>query len=221
MTRPSAGDASGAGALRVEDVHERLRAAIISGELRPNERLIEADLAERLNVSRTPVRESIQRLVGDGLVTRRRRGWIVHEHSREEIREIYEVRAGLESWATRLGTERATDEELADIKSVHNQAARLSVPKLRPLLVDLNERFHQAVLVTCHNERLRQLIRGSREYYFNTSLAQTYSDAEIRASIKSQQEIVDAMVRRDADAAERAAREHVEEALAVVLSKLR
>jgi DNA-binding GntR family transcriptional regulator len=218
--KPVEQDGPESGGLRVEDVHERLRAAIISGELRPNERLIEADLAERMHVSRTPVRESIQRLVGDGLVTRHRRGWVVHEHSPEEIREIYEVRAGLESWATRLGTERATDEEIARIKSVHAEAAKLSAAKLRPRLVELNEKFHQAVLETCGNERLRELIRGSREYYFNTSLARTYGDSEILASIKSQQAIVDAMVKRDGDAAERAAREHVQEAVAVALAKL-
>jgi DNA-binding GntR family transcriptional regulator len=213
-------DGGEAATLRVEDIHERLRADIINGELRPNERLIEADLAQKLRVSRTPVRESIQRLVGDGLVTRHRRGWIVHEHTSEEIREIYEVRAGLESWATRLATVRATDEALEQVRATHEEAAGLEPAQLRPRAVALNEAFHDAVFASCGNERLRQLLRATRQYYFNTALARTYSDEEIAASIRSQESIVQAMVARDADAAERAARQHVEEALAVVLTKL-
>src|SRR5207344_499138 len=62
-------------------VYERLRSEIVRGELRPNERLIEAEIADRLKVSRTPVRESLQRLAADGLVVSRRRGWVVYEHS--------------------------------------------------------------------------------------------------------------------------------------------
>ncbi|MGH8514646.1 MAG: GntR family transcriptional regulator, partial [Gammaproteobacteria bacterium] len=107
---------------RFQELHQQLRDAIIEGRFRPNERLVEADLAELLNVSRTPIRECLQRLVAEGLVTRVRRGWVVHEHTPEEIGEIYDVRAGLEGWAVRLGALRATDEELETIREVHNEA---------------------------------------------------------------------------------------------------
>src|ERR1700754_1350669 len=101
------------------EVYERLRQAIVAGSIRPNERLIEADLAARLEVSRTPVRESMLRLAGDGLIIAHRRGWIVREHSAEEIREVYEIRAALEGFAAGLAALRATDEELAGIKAIH------------------------------------------------------------------------------------------------------
>ena len=67
--------------MRSHEVYDQLRSEIARGELRPNERLIEADLAQRLSVSRTPIRESIQRLSVDGLVVNRRRAWFVREHS--------------------------------------------------------------------------------------------------------------------------------------------
>src|SRR3978361_1268708 len=86
---------------RAAEGYEENRGAIVEGKIRPNERLIEADLAERLEVSRTPVRESMQRLAADGLVISRRRGWAVREHSPQEIQEIYEVRAALEGYAAR------------------------------------------------------------------------------------------------------------------------
>src|SRR5690242_1294185 len=72
-----------------DGVYQRLRSAIVRGDLRPNERLVEADLAVWLEVSRTPVRECLQRLAAERLVVNRRRGWIVQEHTVEDIREIY------------------------------------------------------------------------------------------------------------------------------------
>lgn len=206
--------------LRTEEVQEKLRLAIIHGELRPNERLIEVDLAERFNVSRTPIRESVQKLAADGLITRHhRRGWIVHEHTREEIREIYEVRKGLESWATRLATERATPDQLAAIEEVHRQASALSAAELRPVLVELTEGFHDAVLSACGNERLQRLVKRSTEYYFNNALARVYTDDEIIESIRDQAKILDAIRAKDADEAERLARTHIDEALHIVLAR--
>src|SRR4051812_11951844 len=101
------------------EVYEQLRRAIVEGSIRPNERLIEADLAERLEVSRTPIRESMMRLAGDGLIVAHRRGWIVREHSQDEIREVYEIRAALEGFAAGLAAQRASDEELAGIQAIH------------------------------------------------------------------------------------------------------
>ena len=98
---------SGPGA-RPREIYSRIRSAILRGELRPNEPLIEADLALSLGVSRTPIREGLQRLATDGLIVARRRGWAVRDHSEAEIRHIYEVRAALEGYAAWLAAERET-----------------------------------------------------------------------------------------------------------------
>lgn len=204
---------------RFQELYQRIKDAIVSGEFRPNERLVEADLAERLDVSRTPIRECLQRLMADGLVTRVRRGWVVHEHTPEEIRDIYEVRAGLEGWAARLAALRATDEELDAIQRVHEEAAGLDVAELRGRAVELTKCFHERVLAACHNERLLALIQQSREYYFNTRLARIYTDEELVASIRGQQSIVDALVSREPDKSEHLTREHIEEARDAILAK--
>ena len=88
-------DAVRRSARRSDDIYE-LRRAIVTGEIRPNQPLIEPDLAAQLGVSRTPVRESLQRLVIAGLVVPRKRGWAVREFTVEEMQENAEVRAGLE-----------------------------------------------------------------------------------------------------------------------------
>src|SRR2546430_2516572 len=97
------------GASRSDGVYVQLRRAIVQGQLRPKQRLVEAELAETLEVSRTPIREALQRLALDGLVSRHRRGWVVREHEADEIKDIYACRAALEGYAARLAAVAASD----------------------------------------------------------------------------------------------------------------
>jgi len=204
---------------RSDDVYERLREAILTGRARPNERLIEAELADRLQVSRTPIRESLQRLAAEGLVVSRRRGWVVLEHTSVEIREIYEARAALEGYCARLAAQRATDAQLKEIASLHHPKRNLK--SSRQHLVEINDGFHDAILAAAQNERLADMIRRNRTYYFTFRIAQLYSDEEADASIAGHQAIVRALLQRDSNRAERAMRAHIDLALAVILAKLR
>jgi len=204
---------------RSDDVYERLREAILTGRARPNERLIEAELADRLQVSRTPIRESLQRLAAEGLVVSRRRGWVVLEHTSVEIREIYEARAALEGYCARLAAQRATDAQLKEIASLHHPKRNLK--SSRQHLVEINDGFHDAILAAAQNERLADMIRRNRSYYFTFRIAQLYSDEEADASIAGHQAIARALLQRDANRAERAMRAHIDLALAVILAKLR
>src|SRR3954469_10671867 len=140
---------------RSDGIYERLRLAIVTGQVRPNERLIEVELAQQLEVSRTPIREGLLRLAAEGLVISRRHGWVVREHTRNEIRSIYETRAALEGYCARLAAERATDAELKAIASLHrDNTAGLTVAARRNTLVDINEEFHDAIVHAAQNERL-------------------------------------------------------------------
>jgi DNA-binding GntR family transcriptional regulator len=207
--------------MRSDDVYERLREAIVTGRARPNERLIEAELAERLQVSRTPVRESLQRLAAEGLVVSRRRGWVVLEHTSTEIREIYEARAALEGYCARLAAERATEAQLKEIASLHRGDPKRILKSSRQHLVEVNDRFHDAIVAAAQNERLADMIRRNRTFYFTFRIAQLYSDEEADASIAGHLAIVRALLQRDSNRAERAMRAHINLALAVILAKLR
>ena len=196
-----------------------MRADIVHGTLRPNQRLVEVELAERLGVSRTPVRETLQRLTLEGLVQRNRGGWVVHEHSPEEIRSIYEVRAALEGYAAYLAAERATADELDALADLY--PAGDAVLALGPdEHVERNERFHDGVIAAAGNARLAQLTRASRQYYFNHRIARRYDAVETRESIDGHRRILAALTRGDAGAAESLAREHVDYALEIVLTKI-
>jgi DNA-binding GntR family transcriptional regulator len=209
------------GATRSDGVYEELRQRIVRGLLRPNQRLIEAELADQLRVSRTPVREGLQRLAADGLILSRRRGWVVREHTPEEITEIYEIRAALEGYAARLAAARATAAEIQSIAGLHRREAAGLVRSPRDHLVEVNDAFHEAIIVAAANNRLAEQIRRNREFYFSYRIAALYSDDEAAASVRGHEELVTALEARDGAAAEDAARRHVTEALATILAKLR
>lgn len=205
---------------RTQDTYERLRAAIITGRLRPNERLVEAELAERLEVSRTPVRECLHRLASEGLVTNRRRGWVVHEHTPDEIRDVYDLRAALEGFAARLAAERATPEQTATMEQLAAVDPATYADPPRTDLVDYNQTFHDTVVIAAGSARLAETIRRSREYYFNHRIAAVYTPADVAAALAGHRAIAAAVKGHDADAAERLTRAHVYEALELAVHKL-
>lgn len=209
---PSAGLADG--------VYQRLRSAIVRGELRPNERLVEADLADWLEVSRTPVRECLQRLATERLVANRRRGWIVLDHSIEDIREIYGVRAALEGYAAQLAARQASADQVERIMALASIDPATYADPPRRGFVEYNQQFHDTVVEACGNSRLAEAIRRSREYYFNYRIAAVYTLAEVAEAIGGHRAIGLAIQRREPDAAERLARAHVHEALEAAVMKL-
>jgi DNA-binding GntR family transcriptional regulator len=203
------------------EVYEQLRKAIVEGSIRPNERLIEADLAERLEVSRTPIRESMLRLAGDGLIVAHRRGWIVREHSQQEIREVYEIRAALEGFAAGLAAQRATDSELANIQAIHQDYIDTVSRESRGHQVEHNDAFHNAVIAAAKNTLLAQQIHRNSQYYFIHRISGFLTDEEVRTSIVGHESLVRALAARDADLAERTARALVLDGLAKVLAHVR
>lgn len=203
-----------------EEAHRQLRDDIIQGRIRPNQRLIAADLAERLEISRTPIREALQLLAAEGLVVGVKRGYMVREHTADEIREIYEIRAALEGMAARLVAERGTDEDILAIEKIgaHDDALANSP---RTDLVRLNKLFHRAIVDAASNARLGRVNQRNSEHFFNYKIAELYTDAEALVAVRGHARILQAIKDRDAGAAGSAARDHVIDALGVTLSKLR
>jgi DNA-binding GntR family transcriptional regulator len=208
---------TGDSARRADALYATLRHAIVHGDLRPNQRLVEAELAEALSVSRTPVREVLQRLLLDGLVTSHRRGWVVREHDADEIRDIYACRAALEGYAARLAALNSSDEQLAELGAILDAADPRAMT--REEMVDVNERFHEAIINACGNELLAELCRRSRLYYFNRRVAQLYTDEQAAKSRAQHERLLAALQARDPELAEHITREHIDAALDVILTR--
>jgi DNA-binding GntR family transcriptional regulator len=203
---------------RTREVYEQLRAEIAQGVLRPNERLVEVDLAERLSVSRTPIRESIQRLAADGLVVNRRRAWFVREHTPDEIRSFYEVREALEGFAAGLAAARASADERREIVALSRADLRDDVHHER--FVIINSRFHSAVAAAAQNPALTRLLAANRDFYFNRRISVAYGDADVQQAVDEHAALADAVARGDSAEAEAITRRHISRSLEFALRKL-
>ena len=205
-------------ASRADEVYRQLREDILSGRLRPRDHLVELDLAERLSVSRTPVRESLQRLAADGLIVSHRRRWVVYEHTLAEIADIYEVRMALEGYAARLACQRATDQQLSTLRDFFAARARRHTTRYAEF-ADFNTQFHQLITEAANNPYFQRLADSNRFYTFNHQVAQRYDETAVAESDEQHSEILRAIVERDPDAAEQVARAHVHLALKVILER--
>jgi len=213
-------DSSPKGSLTFEAL-TLLRDEIIQGKIRPNERLIAVDLAERLNTSRTPIREALQLLEAEELVVAAKRGYVVREHTRDEIVEIYEVRSALEGMAARLAAGKLGSSAYKEIEKVGAHKDALIASNDRDLIVDLNDQFHAAIFIACGNSRLERINRSNSQHFFNHRIAQMYTKEETKLSIKGHAAILKAIKNHDPDDAESQAQQHVMDALEVTLTKLR
>lgn len=147
-----------------EVVCETLREAIISGVLRPGERLMEIQLAEELGVSRTPVREAIRKLELEGFVIMiPRRGTYVADLSIKDINEVFEVRSALDSLANGLAAERITEEELEQMERLLVQIGACVDNGNMEKIVELDGQFHDILYRASRNDRLVGIINNLRE----------------------------------------------------------
>jgi DNA-binding GntR family transcriptional regulator len=144
--------------------YAHLEKAILIGELKPRERLVEFELAERLGLSRTPIREALRRLEERGLVRiLPRRGAVVADLSPEDAESIHEVRVCLETLATRLALGAITPQQVAQISELEAACARLASSGDIIALMAANDRFHDAIYGAATNPCLLDLIRQLRQ----------------------------------------------------------
>lgn len=199
-------------------VYETLHRQIVTGRYRPNQRLVETAIAAELGASRTPVREALLRLTKDGLAIRSSQGLTVREFTLREIREIYEVRAALEGFAARLAAERATEAQLQDMRAKHERVAHTAdhdhIDRMN--LVEANADFHNAVIASAGNGRLSGFATRNLSYFFNTEVAALTTEHNLHCSIEEHTQIMAALLSRDPDRAETAARAHVMSGLRLV-----
>ncbi|MEW6421362.1 MAG: GntR family transcriptional regulator [Deinococcota bacterium] len=193
----------------VDVVRERLRAAILAGELAPGTRLSVPELARHLQVSRSPVREAVLLLVGEGLaVEHSRRGVEVARLNLSDLLELYELRAALEGLAAGLAAERMTGTDLAALRGVLDAQGAEALREAGRFR-DLDARFHQIIVQTCGNARLTRYAELlAREMRLAGSLLLN-TPAHLRLSQEEHRTIERALRQRDGPAAEVAMRAHL------------
>jgi phosphonate utilization transcriptional regulator len=194
-------------------VLRELERRILAGELAPGDKLNEVDLAGELNVSRGPVREAFRALDQAGLVrTEKNRGVFVRQVSLAEADEIYEVRAGLDEMIGRLAAERATAEEVAELRELVRRMQQVARVRDVNAYYPLNVRFHDRLAEVSGNRTLAATYRrlvNELHLYRRETLARGANSFPISA--REHAEIVSAIARGDAERAGALLRDHAME----------
>lgn len=202
------------------DAYQRLLEEIRSGNLLPGDRLIETDLADRLNISRTPVREAIRQLEADGLITHLpRTGATVRRLDYSEVIELYEMRAVLEGTAARLAARAASEPELAEIAEADAAMAAADVTDAGRLYT-LNLRFHAMVLNAARNRYLAQSLAALDRTLLILGPSTMLNADRARAAVAEHGAVMRAVAARDGAAAEAAMRAHIEAAQRMRMQQL-
>lgn len=194
-----------------QEVFERLREAICSGDLEPGAPLREAHIAKQLNVSQVPVREALLQLENLGLVLRvPDRGTTVTRLTRSEIAQMMDVRCHLEVMAFQLASQRLSVNELVQLKAHLKEIQKLASERSHLALAEEDFAFHRAVWKASGNAVLeRTLERTCVAVYAFVSLKRHLAGETIRSAYKSHKVLFDALVSRDTQQIEAAVRQHI------------
>jgi len=196
-------------------VCDELREAIVNLRLRPGEPLREAALAEKLGVSKTPLREAFARLEQEGLVeTTSFKGAVVTGYSERDLKEIYELRALLEGAAARSAAEHANDATLHALRDVLDRSRALRDAGDLVGLAELLGRFDVIVYSQVTNDRIGALIDNLRAHLTRIGRLTEDIPGRVEASVEEHAAIVEAIVARNPDEAERLMRVHIASVLA-------
>ena len=194
-----------------KDAYGLVLEAIDQGEYRPGDRLVEADLADRFGVSRTPIREALQRLEAQAVLARDGRSLVVASLDHDQLGELYVVRAELEGLAARLAAQHAAPEEIRVLRDmIARDRAIVADPDA---LARANKRFHHQLHLASHNRYLIQqleMVRRSMALVATTSLAAAGRAAR---ALDEHEAIVRAIEARDGATAESVIRAHISDAL--------
>ncbi|HIT90893.1 MAG TPA: GntR family transcriptional regulator [Candidatus Merdenecus merdavium] len=202
-------------------VFNTLRQAILKGELKPGERLMEIQLANRLGVSRTPIREAIRKLELEGLVLMiPRKGAEVAKITVKNLKDVLEVRRALEELAVQVACDHIDEEQLEDIKLAAKEFEEAVKNRDLSGLAESDIKFHDLIFQATTNQRLITILHNLREQMYRYRVEYLKDSKAHEVLIKEHNEIVKALSERDKEAATLAIRGHIENQEKTIISNI-
>ena len=202
-------------------VFNTLRQAILTGELKPGERLMEIHLADRLGVSRTPIREAIRTLELAGLVVMiPRKGAQVAKITEKNLKDVLEVRRALDTLAVRLACKRMDDTYKKQLREACDEFAKVVKCSNTKDITEADVRFHDIINQSTGNDRLIQLVNNLAEQMYRYRLEYIKDAAYHNRLIDEHEEIYNAILERDEERAAKAVVVHIDNQEASILEHL-
>lgn len=203
-------------------VLEILREAIVSGLLKPGEKLMEAQLAEEMGISRTPVREAIRKLELEGFVHMiPRKGACVAEYSEKDIIDTFRIRMALEKLAIEMAVENITDAEIDELQKVLDEEAISIDGGQLDLMVDKDVEFHDVIYRVSGNERLMMIMANLREQISRFRFVSLGGQGRGNEVLVEHGRMVEALRKRDLKLALEQTEEHIKNTQMALMTAIR
>lgn len=203
-------------------VFNTLRQAILKGELKPGERLMEIQLANKLGVSRTPVREAIRKLELEGLVLMiPRKGAEVAEITEKSLKDVLEVRKALEELAVQLACERITREEVDELAKAGEDFKKVLKSKDITEIAEADVRFHDIIYMATDNQKLIALLNNFREQMYRYRVEYLKKEDVHKQLIAEHDAIVEHVSNRNQGEAMAVVCQHIDNQVDAVVTSIR
>ena len=203
-------------------VFNTLRKAILTGELKPGERLMEIHLANRLGVSRTPIREAIRKLELEGLVIMiPRRGAEVAQITEKSLKDVLEVRRAFDALCVELACDRISPEEERQLGKACDEFARATETKDATVIAKADVAFHDIIVQATGNQRLVQLINNLSEQMYRYRFEYIKDENQHDSLIEEHRIIYESIVGRDKERAAETARLHIDNQEKSIIRQIR
>lgn len=203
-------------------VFNTLRKAILTGELKPGERLMEIHLANRLGVSRTPIREAIRKLELEGLVTMiPRRGAEVAQITEKSLKDVLEVRRALDALCAELACERITEQGKAQLAAACGEFEKATKTKDTTVIAKADVALHDIIVAATGNQRLVQLVNNLAEQMYRYRFEYIKDESQHEKLIEEHRMIYESIMEKDSTAAAEAARIHIDNQEKSIMKQIR
>ena len=204
-----------------EQVAYRLRELLVEGAIAPGAKLNERELSERLNVSRTPLREAIKMLAAEGLVELLpNRGAVAVSLSEQDVRDTFEVMAGLEGMSGELAAQRITDAELTEIKALHFEMLAAHARRDLSLYYRLNAQIHKAINLAANNPVLQATYTQVNARLQALRFQSNQDEVKWALAVKEHGQMIDALSAHDGVLLRSILQQHLNHKRDVVLEQL-
>lgn len=203
-------------------VFNTLRQAILTGELKPGERLMEIHLANKLGVSRTPIREAIRKLELEGLVTMiPRRGAEVAQITEKSMNDVLEVRRAMDALCVELACDRITPEELEQLKEACDAFETAVKTRDVKKIAQADVALHDIILRATGNQRLIQLVNNLSEQMYRYRFEYIKDSSQHERLVEEHRVIYRSIVQKDKETASRAAKTHIDNQEKSIIRQIR
>ncbi len=192
-----------------EQIVFSLRESIIRGELKPGTKLTEPELATRLGISRTPIRESFRQLESEGFLTViPRKGAVVSNITRKDIEDFFELKSLLEGYAARVAAEKMTEKDVDKLIQINKELANCAENNNYERFFTKNEEFHNYFLTLCGNEKLVEIRDTMVKRFLGFRMAALSMPGRLMESVKQHEQAIKAFKKGDGRLAEAVLVEH-------------